>query len=291
TFCHQCRSRNAREKMVCASSRSDGRVCGKYFCIVCVLNRYPEIEFDSSLASWICPYCTNTCNCSHCAPKRGEVYISARGGGFAGRRTKSHVVLVPDKGSPSKTHTPPPNAPKLWATVYGLSGERVGQAYIGDETQPLASRAEPKAKAKRPRKPHVFIGVPQPSWGVKSFKYLDEAADDVPDAMLQGNVKGKVADGRRVRMYIGDRSALYQPFKRMSDLDPPSPSRSPSPELSDSDGTLTPLSELEATYWPQPDVGESCHWEPPPPESTEAGVRGLSQEQVVRAIHDALAAV
>ncbi|KAH7918839.1 hypothetical protein BV22DRAFT_1185833 [Leucogyrophana mollusca] len=82
-----------------------------------------------------------------------------------------------------------------------------------------ASRAGQKTKPKRPRQPHVFVGVPQPSWGVKSFRYLDEAADDVPDAMLQGSVKGGAAGGRRARVYIGDRSALYEPFKRMSDLD------------------------------------------------------------------------
>ncbi|KAH7908278.1 hypothetical protein BJ138DRAFT_1013111 [Hygrophoropsis aurantiaca] len=296
TFCHQCRNKSDRDKMKCTSKRPDGYACGKLFCDRCVLNRYPEIDFDSSLNEWTCPHCLNICNCSHCAPRRGEKYISARGGGFAGAPTKNHVVLVPDKPAPSGAASAPPGSSHtktFWATVYGLSGERVGQAFLGADSQlsiPRIPNTKPTIKPKRRR---VFIGEPQPSWGVKAIKYLHNTHDDVSNERLAAVSRGNSVGGRQIRIYIGDRAALHEPFRRISDLDcdlSPLTSRSSSP---DSDGTLTPLSELEAEIesWPQPDVGESCDWVPPPPTNIKQCVRGLSEEQVAKAIHDALAAV
>ncbi|KAF9218474.1 hypothetical protein BS17DRAFT_883427, partial [Gyrodon lividus] len=78
TFCHQCRNTNVRPKMQCSNTVQD-HVCGKRFCNRCILNRYPDITFDQLSADFMCPACTNTCNCSHCARKRGEEFISMRG--------------------------------------------------------------------------------------------------------------------------------------------------------------------------------------------------------------------
>ncbi|KAH7905602.1 hypothetical protein BJ138DRAFT_1017501 [Hygrophoropsis aurantiaca] len=281
TSCHQCRKKSARDKLKCTFNRPSGQVCGKFFCGRCMLNRYPEMEFDLSFKQWTCPYCLDVCNCSICTQRRGEEYISARGGGFAGAPTKSHaVVIIPDKPTPSGIPTAPPDSPHpmFWATVYGLSGERVGQAFLSDNSQFSTAQiptAKLKVESNRPGKRRVYIGEPQPSWGIKSgkpIKYLDNAPDDLSNEQLAILLRGKSAEGHGNRIYIGDRAALPEPSKRLSDADvhhsSPLPSRSSSPALSDSDGTLTPLSVLEAKMCPQP---------------------GLSEAQVVQAIHDAMA--
>ncbi|KAH7906970.1 hypothetical protein BJ138DRAFT_1015287 [Hygrophoropsis aurantiaca] len=280
TFCHQCRRKTARDKLRCTSNRPSGQVCGKFFCSGCILNRYPEIQFDLSLHQWTCPYCLDLCNCSVCTQRRGEEYISARGGGFAGAPTKDHaVVIIPDKITPPGVPAASPDTshPTFWATVYGLSGERVGQAFLSDNSQFSTAQIPTtnlEVESNRPRKRRVYIGDPQPSWGIQSSnsaKHLRNAPDDLSNEQLGRLLKGKSVEGHGNRIYAGDRMALPEPSKRPSDVDIHHssllPSRSSSPALSDSDGTLTPLSVLEAKMWPHP---------------------GLSEAQVVQAIHDAI---
>ncbi|KAG1867615.1 hypothetical protein C8R48DRAFT_671820 [Suillus tomentosus] len=93
----------------------------------------PEIAFSANNKKFICSACLDICNCSVCSRRRGEEYISMRGGGFAGSRTKSGILLVPDDSRvPDLAMTPEPSksAPQtmFWAHVYGIEGERVGHA-------------------------------------------------------------------------------------------------------------------------------------------------------------------
>ncbi|KAF8837580.1 hypothetical protein BDN67DRAFT_909024 [Paxillus ammoniavirescens] len=357
TFCHQCRSTNPRPKMRC-SNKVQGYVCGKRFCNRCILNRYPDITFDQFSAGFMCPACTNTCNCSHCARKRGEEYISMRGGGFAGSRIQTKVTLVRDEPKPMRNHRSPPNenradmsmtptpepssntAPPatFWAHVYGLEGERVGSAIISPEYAASLSKAglrsvqpvrvpvppPPRAqtqKQKKASRPRVFIGCPQKSWKIRATRDLEPSSDCIAACArndlnadvdgsgnghgnAHGKGKDKAIDGRLLRVFIGNPTALYEPYARMPCTPSPTSSRASSPGL-DSDGTLTPLSELEADYWPQPEVGESCSWAPPPsppgppdlvvppaaPDVQRSVSMAMSEEELARAISAALAAL
>ncbi|KAH7890317.1 hypothetical protein F5I97DRAFT_1971899 [Phlebopus sp. FC_14] len=311
TFCHQCRNTTTRPKMQCSNKLRDGRVCGKRFCQRCILRRYPDITFDQFTAGFMCPMCTNTCNCSTCCKKRGEEFISMRDVDFVGSRIRSRVVFVPDE--PKSTHESrlgrntnetlqmQESKTTFWAHVYGMEGERVGSAFIGPEHAASLSNSapgQPPAKPPRPKKPkppRIFIGHPRKSWKIRSVRDLDPPADSqsASSSGNKGEGKGKGADGRPLRLYIGDPTFLHRPFERMPVLPTSSSFSRSSPEF-ESDGTLTPLSELEDGYWPQPNVGESCLWQPPPPNpdgEQQHAMTTLSDEQVARAIHVALAAV
>ncbi|KIK81166.1 hypothetical protein PAXRUDRAFT_833041 [Paxillus rubicundulus Ve08.2h10] len=361
TFCHQCRNTNVRPKMQC-SNKVQGYVCGKRFCNRCILHRYPDITFDQFSAGFMCPACTNTCNCSHCARKRGEEYISMRGGGFAGSRIQTKVTLIRDEPKPmhsrrsllngnkvdasttpeSSSSTAPPAM--FWAHVYGLEGERVGSAIINPEyaaslskaglrsAQPVCVPAPPppqahKQKQKKADQPRIFIGRPQRSWKIRATRDLEPSSDCVaacaqndPNADVDGlgnghgnahgKGKDKAIDGRPLRVFIGNPTVLREPYARMPCTPAQTSSRVSSPGP-DSDGTLTSLSELEADYWPQPGVGESCSWAPPlSPPCLHGGTvlpgsvvlpaaldiqrsvsMAMSEEELARAISAALAAL
>jgi len=234
-----------------------------------------------------------------------------RGGGFAGSRTKSGILLVPDDSrvpDGSITPEPPESTPKpqFWAHVYGLEGERVGRAFIdGDSasapvrpTQPVKQRAQTerskqKVKAKLKKKPRVFIGTPLREWKIRTIKDLEPSVV-IPPLVSEKHVgkgKGKAVD--RPRVYIGDARWLYVPYTRMPVSVSSSRASSPDSDLElDSDGTLTPLEDLEEGMgWPQPEVGESVTvtWG-----STRAQERSasssLSPDDLVKAIGVALAA-
>ncbi|KIJ64059.1 hypothetical protein HYDPIDRAFT_91125 [Hydnomerulius pinastri MD-312] len=314
TYCHQCRNATTRLKMQCSNVLGD-RVCAKRFCQRCILNRYPDITFDQHSASFMCPSCTDNCNCSYCTRKRGEEFVSMRGGGFAGSRIQTQLTLVRDQpepvrkagstGSANTMPTPDPSAsttPMFWAHVYGMEGERVGRAFIPPQYSASLSLANTQAKSlpaqrhkpEKQKPPRVFIGRPLKSWKIRSVRDLEPAPDDAASFAskgINGKGKGKAVDGRPLRVFIGNPAALHEPHERMPRTPSPSSSRSSSPGL-DSDGSLTPLSDLEEDNWPQPDVGECCSWEPPPPPSIERSVStALSDEQVARAISVALAAI
>ncbi|KAG1781129.1 hypothetical protein EV702DRAFT_1074099 [Suillus placidus] len=281
TSCHQCRNTNNRPKVTCSKRRPGKPICGKRFCNRCIMNRYPEITFVRNSKTFICPVCINTCNCSFCARRRGEEYISMRGGGFAGSRTKSGILLVPDDSHASQvqdgtmTPEPPESAPQtsFWAHVYGLEGQRVGRAFIDDgsasaplrPTQPAKQRAQnaqskQKVKAKLKKKPRVFIGTPLREWNIRTLKDLEPSAV-IPPLVSEENYvgKGKGKAVERPRVYIGDARWLYVPYTRMPASSYSSRASSLDSELElDSDGTLTPLEDLEEGMgWPQPEVGES----------------------------------
>lgn len=250
-----------------------------------------------------------------------------RGGGFAGLRAKSGIVLLPDASPSNQAQDvqtipePPTSAPQtmFWAHVYGLEGERVGRAFIGDAStisapamQPAKGGApngiskqkqkptqKPKPKPKpiaklKPKKPRVFIGLPLREWKVRTFRDLEPSAPIPPlvaeEETYVGKGKGKAVE--RPRVYIGDARWLYVPCARM----PVSPksSRASSPEPGDeldSDGSLTPLEDLEeAMDWPQPDVGDAVTVTWPGEEVCErcASAR-LSPDDVEKAIGFALA--
>ncbi|OJA10717.1 hypothetical protein AZE42_04276 [Rhizopogon vesiculosus] len=330
SFCHQCRNTTKRPKMRC-SKRHPGpgrQTCGKLFCNRCILNRYPEHTFVRLSKTFVCPVCTDTCNCSACARRRGEEYISMRGGGFAGSPTKSGIVLVPDVDQPQDIQTIPElpaSAPQtmFWAHVYGLEGERVGRAFVGDTTAPkqptkvhapnvlskskLELEPKPKPKPKleaKPKeaKPRIFIGLPLREWKVRTFRDLEPCASILPPVVEGGSHvgKGKGKAVERPRMYIGDARWLHVPYARMP-VSPPSPSSrtsSPSPESElelDSDGSLTSLEDLEEVMdWPQPDVGEAVTvtWESVCERSVSVSgsvSASLSPEDLEKAIGFALA--
>ncbi|KAG2755116.1 hypothetical protein P692DRAFT_20719172 [Suillus brevipes Sb2] len=312
TFCHQCRSTQTRPKMQCSKRRPDRQICGKRFCNRCMLNRYPEVVFDPDSKKFVCPVCLGTCNCSICSRRRGEEYISARGGGFAGSRTKSGILLVPDDSHVQdrpKTPEPPESASQtmFWAHVYGLEGERVGRAFIDDAsasapvrpTQPAKQHAQTwkskqKAKAKLKKKPRVFIGTPLREWRIRTIKDLEPNAA-IPPLVSEENYvgKGKGKAIERPRVYIGDPRWLYVPYTRMPASSYSSRTSSPDSEFElDSDGTLTPLEDLEEGMgWPQPEVGESVTvtWGPTRAQERSAS-SSLSPDDLVKAIGVALAA-
>ncbi|KAF9235977.1 hypothetical protein BU15DRAFT_50737 [Melanogaster broomeanus] len=355
TCCHQCRNTTLRPKMQCSNASRD-RVCGKRFCNRCILNRYPDITFDQFSAGFMCPVCTNTCNCSTCSRRRGEEFISMRGGGFAGSRLQTNVTLVRDELDPKRVEpepsssavAAPPPKPMFWAHVYGMEGERVGRAFISSasaamgDSQAGQPKQKPKQKPKKKQKleepglPRVFVGRPQKSWKIRALRDLEPSAD-CGAWSRNGNGKGKKAndagngngdcngaatDRRPLRVFIGSPAALHEPYSRMRRTpdSTPTSSRCSSPGP-DSDGCLTPLSELEdaVDYWPQPDIGECCAWGPPPPlfpplvgpatdadadswssggplgpgaaASVQRSVSMMSDEEVARAISAALAAI
>ncbi|KAG1730945.1 uncharacterized protein EDB91DRAFT_1155614 [Suillus paluster] len=312
SFCHQCRRTHTKPKMQC-SKRVGRQTCGKLFCDRCITQRYPEIAFVRNSKNFICPICTGTCNCSICSRKRGEEYISMRGGGFAGSRTKSGILLVPDDSHPDQvqdgpmTPEPPKSAPQtmFWAHVYGLEGQRVGRAFIDDASasapplQPSKQcapngQSKQKAKAKPKKKPRVFIGTPLREWKIRTYRDLEPCVAIpplVPEESYGGKGKGKAIE--RPRVYIGDAKWLYLPYTRMPISSHSSRSSSPDsePEL-DSDGTLTPLEALEERMdWPQPEVGEAVTvtWESMHGYDRSAS-GSLSPDDVAKAIGVALAA-
>lgn len=244
-------------------------------------------------------------------------------GGLAASILKTKVTLVRDVGKPLRsrqdddgnvnarrsashatTPTPEPGAlpmqSQFWAHVYGIEGERVGSAFMTrgaslmqpppppprkertekEQREKHRRRREKKKtreKTKTKRGPRVFIGCPRASWGIRGVRDVEPSVDvGAPDEQRAGT---STATARRRRCYIGSRAALYEPYGRMPG------SASPTPVL-DSDGSLTPLSELELEldgegegegeggmgYWPQPEVGECCSWAPPPPPGTIDGL-------------------
>ncbi|KAI6112238.1 hypothetical protein EDD16DRAFT_1484920 [Pisolithus croceorrhizus] len=295
TFCHHCRNTTNRLKMRCSNDVGGGQTCGKRFCQRCIEKRYPDITFDRFSCSFLCPFCTNTCNCSTCSRKRGEDYISMRTASFTGPRIQPNVSTVRDRASAkpvsesaSATAISEPSAesvPNFRARVYGLEGQHLG----------VANRKGPSPipKPLEKRAPRVFIGRPLNSWKVHSVRDLEAVPDKVTTFMenleKQGKGKGK---GKAVefplRLFIGNRAALHEPFGPMFSALSPASSRSPSPEPG-SENRLPQVPEVEG-YWPQPDVGESCVWRPPPLLGLERGLSlPLSDEQVAAAIQVALA--
>ncbi|KAI5980940.1 hypothetical protein EDD15DRAFT_2185252 [Pisolithus albus] len=297
TFCHHCRNTTNRLKMRCSNGVGSGQACGKRFCQRCIEKRYPDITFDPFSCSFLCPFCTNTCNCSSCSRKRGEDYVSMRATSFTGPRIQPNVTAVrnrtsatPVGGDASATTVSKPSVksvPNFRAHVHNLEGQHLGAAYK-EEPSPIPKPLEKRA-------PRVFIGRPLNSWKVRSVRDLEAMSDKVTSFMenleKQGKGKGKgKAVESSLRLFIGNRAALHEPFGPMFSALSPGSSRSSSPEIG-SENRLLQIPETDG-FWPQPDVGESCVWRPPPLLGLERGLSlPLSDEQVAKAIQVALAAL
>ena len=71
--------------------------------------RYPQLTFDLFADTFACPACNGYCNCSHCAPKRGEKYVPERDGGWRswiakqGGGTYLATVPAPPRAFATKT--------------------------------------------------------------------------------------------------------------------------------------------------------------------------------------------
>jgi hypothetical protein len=151
-----------------------------------------------------------------------------------------------------------------------------------------------KAKAKLKKKPRVFIGTPLREWKIRTIKDLEPSAVIPPLVSAENYVgKGKGKAVERPRVYIGDARWLYVPYTRMPASSYSSRTSSPDSEFElDSDGTLTPLEDLEEGMgWPQPEVGESVTvtWGPMRAQGRSAS-SSLSPDDLVKAIGVALAA-
>lgn len=213
-----------------------------------------------------------------------------------------HVAKSPDKptqqGS-TTTQAGEPEQPRFWAHVYGMEGQHVGSAfmardYMGRLNAPSTSasvsappllalseeqsqsQSQPRQKVQKPRRrekkrerpigPRIFIGQPLASWKICAVRDLEPSADmsvgENVDEAMAGKGKGRA---RGHRWYIGNSAALFEPYGRMPGSGMASPmsvlSRCSTPGMH-SDRSLTPLSELAADDWPQPEVGECSEWAP-----------------------------
>jgi hypothetical protein len=216
-----------------------------------------------------------------CTRKRGEVYIGDRSYG-----PKEPKVAVRDRDTQEKrakvTKKPTPSLPTLdpalvasatrfWGTVYGLTGERVGKAFVGDNGDDSVVMARPTnfspALHNKQKRKRVFIGKVQEWWGIKHVRDLD------PLPVPKGKGKRKAGDSSTVRVFIG--KSLRALARRPRCPSPPSSTES---SASDDD---SPHDELEADG----EGGEEIHWDFPP------DVVSLGEEDVGRAIAAALSSL
>ncbi|KAJ1963668.1 hypothetical protein IWQ62_003146 [Dispira parvispora] len=63
--CHQCRQRSQMPKLACTNIVS-GVPCSKYWDKWCLASRYGVDPEAIDPATWVCPFCSLTCNCSFC---------------------------------------------------------------------------------------------------------------------------------------------------------------------------------------------------------------------------------
>ncbi|OBZ78713.1 hypothetical protein A0H81_00069 [Grifola frondosa] len=209
TFCHHCRRTSQVEKMRCTVMKANGIPCGLRFCEICIVTRYPSLTFEPYAVKFTCPRCADICNCTVCARKRGEEYVSAR---------YTRLALFPrakaTKNRPKARLPPPLLAPsagqEYFGAVYGLGGERVGLAF-GDQSQGIVVKAGPGPFRGR----REYVGVARPSWPKEAAVAEDTGSGDVPDGSA----------GSGVRVYVGKREALDGGYVSFATL-----CRSPTPE-------------------------------------------------------------
>ncbi|KIM78656.1 hypothetical protein PILCRDRAFT_824286 [Piloderma croceum F 1598] len=275
TWCHQCRRNTFHDKMKCTNLRPEGDLCTQRFCIICVEKRYPNISFDPQTQDFICPKCTNTCNCTVCTAKRGEKYVSSsnrgrgrgrgRGGSTIrprrGRTTKDHSanLLQPQNAKPHRIYELPQNATKYWGTIYGTSGEKIGTAFVGedDDASIVVPRLMRAAAPKLQQGKRVFIGQVQDIWDLRDYTVRNVVNDsNARNGVGKGKGKAGESDQSSIRMYIGKkppRSTEPIPAEGGT-IFRASPSIVHDSEMSD----LTPPSSPKD--WPEPAVGESAHF-------------------------------
>lgn len=180
--------------------------------------RYSEIVFDAGQRAFVCPVCTNTCNCSVCSRRRGEVYYGERTGGLAAA-----------KRAPQQTASAPPPRKRArvadfsalaaadgagttyWGTVYGLSGEKVGTAFVGDDGNDRVVVARPtrtRRKALPALRRRVFVGALQAHWGVPPGGAVVDA-EPARRGKGKGTGKAGACAPAAGRAYVGRRALLY----------------------------------------------------------------------------------
>lgn len=244
---------------------------------------YPDITFDEHSTSFLCPVCAGTCNCSSCSRSRGEEFVSMRLGGLAASIFKSKVTLVQDVGQPlhrpkspdsttqgdaNETGTGSSTQPQFWAHVYGFEGERVGSAFIAREhmERPIVAPSSsmlshpnaPSQPPKKAQKPKRLQKKRDKSRGSRMLVEEPLASRDLePSADVDLDVSKGKGRGRGGRQYV--RNSLVPHELCIPGTASPTPLSTPSrcstPVIC-SDGSLTPLSELEADCnWLQTEVG------------------------------------
>ncbi|KAI9450061.1 hypothetical protein BJY52DRAFT_207575 [Lactarius psammicola] len=139
--------------------------------------RYPDLTFDLYAEAFECPACLGYCNCSLCSRKRGEQYISERGGGWRSwvarqggsyRAAPTVVARTPASKSKSKSRVPGKAQAAVvakrrattttkttttdahvsegsWSAtaVFTVSGEPLGSALLARQQGPHRARVRP----------------------------------------------------------------------------------------------------------------------------------------------------
>lgn len=283
-YCHQCR-RNAKvKKMRCTSLKTDGHQCSYTFCERCiesryvsnfvhssifiqdvaVIFRYSDIAFEVRSPDFVCPKCTDICNCTQCTRKRGEKYVS----GVLSNRFQvekyGRAPRSPAKIKIKRLPAAPQNPTKYWGTMYGLSGERIGAAFVGEDDNADARVVVPRmtrssdirtsAPKRSAPKRRVFIGKVQDTWKVGGYPIRDLSSGPLVEPAEIGNNGHKAS----VRMYVGKKPPIVRPFTpEPLEYDDPNDSPPVSPSISRSSSLTPPTSSPD---WPVPAVGEMRHF-------------------------------
>ncbi|KAG6901647.1 hypothetical protein C0995_009646 [Termitomyces sp. Mi166 len=256
-YCHQCRCKSFYRKHICA--------CARKYCIRCLSIRYdttlfPSLEgfklfvrYDDKLAytfscsTFKCPYCRGMCTCDICTKKRGEVYIPLKKG-RANKVSVEHPAIRvaenerasdlvtsasarPRPGGETNLPAPTISGPvQYWATIYGMDGERIGNAFVGNDNEDFVlPRFLEDASAPQPRS-RVYVGETQKSWGLGAQHFVKELN---PVPWYEKN------NGPNERIYVGAKAPLSWLTRKKSKA----PSR-PNMEPLSFDRFSSPLSSL-----------------------------------------------
>lgn len=170
---------------------------------------------------------------------------------------------------------------KYWATIYGITGEKVGTAYVGgDGNDDVILAQSVRTRTAPPPRRRIFIGAVQPSWGLGAKPRLGD---------LESLPKPKsTRRAHKKRLYIGNRSLLSTPHASR----PINSFEGPLSSLSESDGGHDgggrDYSRWRGHSVTVPEVQNDL----PPLKSHDAdpASAGLEDGDVTRAISSALAA-
>jgi hypothetical protein len=233
----------------------------------------------------------NICNCTICARKRGEIYVSgviSNANGEANVKPNIKPNIKPNaksnakptkskakpntkpKAEPNVIFKPPENPTKYWGTIYGPSGEKIGTAFAGeDDDNPNV--VVPKLMTtyrsitRNPKRRRVFIGMVQDSWGLDDRTVREVVNKGMSRSSARkgkGKQKAERPNGPSSRMYIGRKPPLYTEQPQLSETSSNDEfcNRSRASSSADSrESSRAPLSPLSPD-WPKPDVGESAHF-------------------------------
>ncbi|KAI0692339.1 hypothetical protein BC835DRAFT_1357787 [Cytidiella melzeri] len=218
-YCHQCRRMNSYDKMRCSSTRADGLLCALLFCENCILKRYSEIDFDPLAADFVCPKCTDVCNCTICARKRGEKYVStmhAKTGLELAPRNKARkrkrakmsvsdedIIDFDGDGSQSDVQLDTQDivpasfaVGEHWGAVYDLSGrKRLGVGIVVDALSQgiVLKTTESDSISNSQARKHTCVGEPPPTM---QSKVVEDAEHRSPGRVYVGEGEFLVGNTR-----------------------------------------------------------------------------------------------